>query len=134
VWAAVRLGVVEHALALAVVSGVVLGAALSRAGAFEGLSSSDAALSMQLLLLMMAVPLMFLAAIVDERRQGEARFMTLFRATPDIIAITGGRDGRDRSQRASAAQRLPRRLAIGRTTVELGLIDAFARSAGGASG
>ena len=39
----------------------------------------------------MAVPLMFLAAIVDERRQGEARFMTLFRATPDIIAITGWR-------------------------------------------
>jgi PAS domain S-box-containing protein len=121
-WAALRLGVVESSLAVLAVSGVVLGAALSRSGAFEGLSTADAALSMQLLLLMMAVPVMFLAAMLDERRQGEARFTVLFRATPDAIAISRRSDNRliEVNESFERAAGVSRDQALGRTSVELG--------------
>ena len=118
-----RLGVVENAIAMFAVSGVVLGAAMSRSGAFAGLSASDAALSMQLLLLMMALPLMFLAAMVDERRQGEARFTMVFRATPDAITISSLRDGRfiEVNESFERATGFSRGHALGRTALELGL-------------
>jgi PAS domain S-box-containing protein len=132
VWAAVRLGVVEQAIALFVVSGIVLSAALSRSGGFAGLSAPDAALSMQLLLLMMAVPLMFLAAMVDERRQGEARFRMVFRATPDVITISSLRDGRfiDVNESFERMSGFTRGHTLGRTSMELGFwSDASARDA-----
>jgi PAS domain S-box-containing protein len=122
-WAALRLGVVESSLAVLAVSGVVLGAALSRVGAFTGLSTADAALSMQLLLLMMAVPVMFLAATVDERRQGEHRFRSVFRSTPDVITISRLRDGRfiDVNESFERTTGITRENALGRTSIDLGI-------------
>ena len=106
----------------AVVSGVVLGAALSRAGAFAGLSSSDAALSMQLLLLMMA-------RAADASRGNGRRTARGRSAVHDAVPrdarhhlLTSWRDGRiiEVNESFERLTGFTRGQAIGRTAVELG--------------
>jgi PAS domain S-box-containing protein len=123
IWAAVRFGPTENSLAMLTLAGVVLVTALSGRGAFQGLSTADSALSMQLLLFMLAVPQMFLAAIVDEHRQAEERFRTAFRATPDVIALTTRQDGVliDVNESFERTSGYSREEALGRTVTELGL-------------
>jgi PAS domain S-box-containing protein len=123
IWAAVRFGPMENALAMLTLSGVVLATALSGRGAFEGLSTADSALSMQLLLFMVAVPLMFLAAIVEEHRQAEERFRKAFRATPDSITLTSRGDGVliDVNESFERMTGYSRDEALGHTVTELGV-------------
>ena len=68
IWAAIRFGPTESALAVLGTASVVLPTALLGRGAFSGLSEPDTALSMQLLLLILAAPMMILAAVIDERQ------------------------------------------------------------------
>ncbi|HYM25584.1 MAG TPA: MASE1 domain-containing protein, partial [Vicinamibacterales bacterium] len=122
-WAAVRFGPLENALTVLTMSGVVLTMALAGRGAFAGLSPADSALSMQLLVFIVAVPLMFLAAVVDEHRESEERFRKIFHATPDAITLSMRDDGRllDVNERFEQVSGIARAAAIGRTGVELAL-------------
>jgi len=70
-WAAVRLGSGGLALSLLVVAGVSLVSASAGRGPFVAQSTADNVLSLQVFLLAISLPLMLLAALVEERNLGE---------------------------------------------------------------
>ncbi len=70
-WAAVRLGVGALSLCLLVVTGVALANASVGRGPFVIQAPAENVLSLQIFLLAIAIPLMLLAALVEERRRAE---------------------------------------------------------------
>jgi two-component system, LuxR family, sensor kinase FixL len=70
-WAAVRLGSGGLALSLLIVAGVSLVSASAGRGPFVAESTADNVLSLQVFLLAISLPLMLLAALVEERNLGE---------------------------------------------------------------
>jgi len=69
IWAAVRFGAAGSSLALLVVALVSTANAVNGRGPFAGHMAADNVLSLQLSVIAMGVPLLFLAAVVEERRR-----------------------------------------------------------------
>ncbi|HEY5711727.1 MAG TPA: MASE1 domain-containing protein [Allosphingosinicella sp.] len=87
-WAAVRLGVGGTAFALIVLAVATVARALGHQGPFAAQSSADDVLSLQAFLATSSIPLILLAALVDERRraaelrrQSEARLQVAASST-----------------------------------------------------
>jgi signal transduction histidine kinase len=100
-WAALRFGPPLTSASFAIVAFLVIWGAGHGRGPFLGAVTHDSALPIQLFLISIAVPLLFLAAVIEERRQTERRlrssqelFATAFRSSPDAIAISHRPDGR----------------------------------------
>jgi signal transduction histidine kinase len=66
-WAAVRFGPAGVNTALLIVAFVAVSGAVRGQGPFTGASANDSVLSLQLFLITMAIPLMFLATLIEER-------------------------------------------------------------------
>ena len=100
VWAALRFGPALTSFSFAVVAFLVIWGAGHGHGPFLNAITYDGALPVQLFLLTIAVPLLLLAALIEERRQGvrllrasQELFATAFRAGPDAIAVSRRSDG-----------------------------------------
>ena len=100
VWAALRFGPPLTSLSFAIVAFLVIWGAGHGHGPFSYATTHDDALPIQLFLITIGVPLMLLAALIEERRHGERLlrasqelFSTAFRAAPDAIAVIRRRDG-----------------------------------------
>jgi PAS domain S-box-containing protein len=70
-WAAVRFGSCGASTAVATVALLTIWSAAHGHGPFSGGSAEQSALSVQMFLIVMSVPLMFLAAVIEEREKGE---------------------------------------------------------------
>jgi integral membrane sensor domain MASE1 len=68
-WAAVRFGPAGVNTSLLMVALVSISGAVSGHGPFAGTSTADSVLSLQLFLITMSIPLMFLATLIEERRE-----------------------------------------------------------------
>jgi PAS domain S-box-containing protein len=100
VWAALRFGPPLASASFAIVAFLVIWGAGHGHGPFLSAITYDGALPVQLFLLTIGVPLLLLAALVEERRHGlrllrasQELFSTAFRAGPDAIAVSRRRDG-----------------------------------------
>jgi PAS domain S-box-containing protein len=101
VWAALRFGPPMTSASFMVVAFLVIWGAHHERGPFMQPASTVEALPIQLFLITIAVPLLLLAAVIEERRlavrklrASEELFATAFRSSPDAIAISRRRDGR----------------------------------------
>jgi len=101
VWTALRFGPPLTSAAFMAVAFLVIWGAGHGRGPFMHPTSPSDALPIQLFLITMAVPLLLLAAVIEERRAAERRlrasedlFATAFRSSPDAIAISHRADGR----------------------------------------
>jgi len=100
IWAALRFGPALSSAAYAVVAFLVIWGAAHGRGPFHAVPGQFDALPIQLFLVSMAVPLLILAAVMEERRESERRlraseqlFATAFRQGPDAIALSRQSDG-----------------------------------------
>lgn len=100
-WAALRFGTSLTSTAFAGVTVLVLIGATHGKGPFAQAATEPSVLSIQLFLIAMAVPLLLMAGLVEDRRAAQrglrsARelFSTAFRAGPDPLAISLKADGR----------------------------------------
>jgi two-component system, LuxR family, sensor kinase FixL len=100
IWAALRFGPSVSSASYAIVAFVVIwGAAHGRGPFLEAALQQDAA-PIQLFLITLAVPLLLLAAVIEERQEAERKlrasrelFSTAFRSGPDAMAISRENDG-----------------------------------------
>ncbi|MBK6009305.1 MASE1 domain-containing protein [Ramlibacter ginsenosidimutans] len=99
-WAALRFGPALTSAAYAVVAFLVIWGAAHGRGPFEVPGFAPDALAIQLFLVSIVVPLLMLAAVIEERRDGERKlraseelFSTAFRRGPDAMAIARQHDG-----------------------------------------
>jgi two-component system sensor kinase FixL len=92
-------------------------------GPFANQSAEINARSMEMFLIIMAVPIMLLAAGIQEGRKAEERFANAFRASPDPISIIRQRDGTliDVNDHWVKTFGYERKEAIGRTLRDLNL-------------
>ena len=95
-WAAVRFGSVGASTAISVVSFLAIWSAAHGHGPFSGGTVEQDALSIQIFLIVLAIPLLFLATVVEERgigetelRESESRFRILADAAPVLIWMAG---------------------------------------------
>jgi PAS domain S-box-containing protein len=95
-WAAVRFGPTGVNTALVAVALVSISGAVHGRGPFVTGSPAENVLALQLFLLAISLPLMFLAALIAERRlrtsalrESEARFRSLADTTPVLIWMSG---------------------------------------------
>jgi two-component system, LuxR family, sensor kinase FixL len=100
IWAALRFGPALSSAAYAIVAFLVIWGAAHGRGPFHAVPGQFDALPIQLFLVSMAVPLLILAAVMEERRESERRlraseelFATAFRQGPDAIALSRQVDG-----------------------------------------
>lgn len=98
-WAALRFGPPLTSASFAIVAMLVIWGATHGRGPFQLAAATFDPLPIQLFLMSMGVPLMILAAVIEEYRETERRlraseelFSTAFREGPDAIAISR-RDG-----------------------------------------
>jgi PAS domain S-box-containing protein len=129
-WAAVRLGPIGTSTSLLVLLLLAVWGAIHGSGPFVTGSPLDSTLSIQLFLIVLSIPLLFLAAVIEERerskaalRSSEERFAKAFMSSPDAMVITRTQDGRivevnDRWERLFGQQRAQ---AVGSTMQELGM-------------
>jgi len=94
VWATARFGLRGVATVLVLVTFLVITGATHGGGPFIAQSSTQSALSIQLFLIVVTVPLLALAAIIKERRLSEealteinARNQAILRAIPDMMFL-----------------------------------------------
>ncbi|HYH41051.1 MAG TPA: MASE1 domain-containing protein [Burkholderiales bacterium] len=99
-WGALRFGPRGASLSFTTLALLAIWGAAHERGPFVVGSAADNALSVQLFLISVAIPLLVLAAVMEERkatyrrlRQSEERFATIFRSSPDAIAIIRRDDG-----------------------------------------
>lgn len=95
-WAAVRFGPGGLHTSLLVVASMSISGAVYGRGPFVTSTPADNVLSLQLFLVVIALPLMFLAALIEERwekthvlSESEARFRTLADTAPVLIWMSG---------------------------------------------
>jgi PAS domain S-box-containing protein len=95
-WAAVRFGSCGASTAVATVALLTIWSAAHGHGPFSGGSAEQSALSVQMFLIVMSVPLMFLAAVIEEREKGETglreseeRFRVVADSAPVLIWMSG---------------------------------------------
>ena len=82
-WAAVRLGVGGTSIALLSLAAAIITQALRHVGPFAAQSAIDEVISLQVFLVLVAVPMILLAALMDERRRTES----LFRQSEERMAV-----------------------------------------------
>jgi PAS domain S-box-containing protein len=95
-WAAVRFGSVGASTAISIVSFLAIWSAAHGHGPFSGGPAEQDALSIQIFLIVLAIPLLFLATVIEERATGatelgesEARFRNVADAAPVLIWMAG---------------------------------------------
>lgn len=100
-WAALRFGPALTSAAYAIVAFLVIWGAGHGRGPFEVPGGAPDPLPIQLFLVSIVVPLLMLAAVIEERRDAERKlhaseelFSSAFRRGPDAMAIARQRDGR----------------------------------------
>ncbi len=129
-WAAVRLGPLGATTSFLTVVLLAISGAVAGQGPFVSRSPEENARSVQLFLITVGVPMLLLAAIVEERRKArealqlsEERWTKVFRASPDAMMISRLGDGvvLDVNDRWEALFGRRRDDAVGRTTAELRL-------------
>ena len=91
-WAAVRFGSCGASTAVWIVAFSAIWSATHGHGPFSGGSAGHNALSIQMFLIVLSVPLLFLAAVIEERGNVEERFVKAFRSSPDAMLIIRRRD------------------------------------------
>jgi len=127
-WAAARFGLRGTSTAIMTVTFLAIWGAAHGHGPFSGKSTEENALSVQLLLIMLSFPLMFLAAVIDERGKAEERFVKAFGSSPDAMVISRLKDGHiiEMNERCEAFFGYRCEEAIGRTIFDL---NVFTREA-----
>lgn len=100
-WAALRFSPRLSSLCFSIFAFLVIWGAAHGRGPFLYAATHDHVLPIQLFLVSLAVPLLLLAAMMEERRQrerklrsSEALFSTAFHSSPDAIALSRRGDGR----------------------------------------
>jgi two-component system, LuxR family, sensor kinase FixL len=95
-WAAVRFGVLGVSTCISIVGFMAIWSASHGHGPFSGGTAEQNALSIQMFLISLAIPLLFLAAVVEERvtgetelRESESRFQIVADAAPVLIWMSG---------------------------------------------
>jgi PAS domain S-box-containing protein len=91
-WAAIRFGSLGASSAIAIVGFLAIWSGSHGHGPFSGGTAEQNALSIQIFLIALAIPLMFLAAVIEERTKGDAqlresemRFRIVADAAPVLI-------------------------------------------------
>ncbi len=95
-WAAIQFGSLGASSAISIVSFLTIWSGSHGHGPFSGGTAEENALSIQVFLIALAIPLMFLAAVIEERTRGEAqlresesRFRIVADAAPVLIWMAG---------------------------------------------
>ena len=95
-WAAVRFGSLGASTAVSIVSFLAIWSAAHGHGPFSGGPAEQDALSIQIFLIVLAIPLLFLATVIEERVTGatelgesESRFRNVADAAPVLIWMAG---------------------------------------------
>ena len=95
-WAAIQFGSLGASSAISIVSFLTIWSGSHGHGPFSGGTAEENALSIQVFLIALAIPLMFLAAVIEERTKGEAqlresesRFRIVADAAPVLIWMAG---------------------------------------------
>jgi PAS domain S-box-containing protein len=95
-WAAIRFGSLGASSAISIVSFLTIWSGSHGHGPFSGGTAEENALSIQIFLIALAIPLMFLAAVIEERTKGEAqlreseeRFRIVADAAPVLLWMAG---------------------------------------------
>jgi PAS domain S-box-containing protein len=96
IWAAVRFGTLGASSAISIVGFLAIWSASHGHGPFSGETPEQNALSIQIFLIGLAIPLLFLAALIEERvtgenelRESESRFQIVADAAPVLIWMAG---------------------------------------------
>src|SRR5437667_2857340 len=96
IWAAVRFGALGASTATSLVGFLAIWSASHGHGPFSGETPEQSALSIEIFLIVLAIPLSFLAALIEERvtgatelRESESRFQTVADAAPVLIWMAG---------------------------------------------
>jgi PAS domain S-box-containing protein len=95
-WAAVRFGVLGASTAIPIVGSLAIWSASHGHGPFSRETAEQSALSIEIFLIVVAIPLLFLAALIEERatgenelRESESRFQIVADAAPVLIWMAG---------------------------------------------
>ena len=95
-WAAVRFGVLGASTTISTVGFLAIWSASHDHGPFAGGTPEENALSIQIFLIVLAIPMLFLAAVIEERargetelRESESRFRMVADAAPVLIWMSG---------------------------------------------
>jgi two-component system, LuxR family, sensor kinase FixL len=92
-WAVFRFGARATSAAILIVTLLAIWSSAHGHGPFTSQSAESNARSIQMFLIVMTVPIMLLAAGIQERRKAEERFAEAFRSSPDPMSIIRQRDG-----------------------------------------
>jgi PAS domain S-box-containing protein len=92
-WATARFGAGGASASILTITGFATWSALHGRGPFSGHGGADNLFSIQLYLIILSVSLMLLAAIIEERRKAEERYVKAFRGSPIAMSISRVRDG-----------------------------------------
>ena len=87
-WAAVRFGSIGVSTSLLIIASLSISGAVHGRGPFASSTPAEGVLSLQLFLFTLSVPLMFLAALIEERRE-----KTIVLRESEIAVSHGGRHG-----------------------------------------
>jgi PAS domain S-box-containing protein len=122
-WAVFRFESRATSAAVLIVTFLAIWSSAHGHGPFADQSAEINARSMQMFLIVMAVPIMLLAAGIQERRKAEEQFASAFRASPDPMSIIRQRDGTlvDVNDHWVKMFGYRRQEAIGRTIFDLNL-------------
>jgi PAS domain S-box-containing protein len=95
-WAAVRIGSLGASSAISLVGFLAIWSASHGHGPFSGGTAEQNALSIQIFLIVLTIPILFLAAVIEERatgegelRESETRFQVVADAAPVLIWMAG---------------------------------------------
>src|SRR6266513_1885527 len=95
-WAAVRFGVLGASTAISIVGFLAIWSASYGHGPFSGGTAEQSALSIEIFLIGLAIPLLFLSAVIEERvagqcelRESESRFRIVAVVAPVLIWMAG---------------------------------------------
>src|ERR1044071_614994 len=95
-WAAVRFGALGASTAISIVGVLAIWSASHGHGPFSRETAEQSALSIEIFLIVVAIPLLFLAALIEERatgenelRESESRFQIVADAAPVLIWMAG---------------------------------------------
>jgi PAS domain S-box-containing protein len=96
VWAAARFGSLGTSTALSIVGFLAIWSGSHGHGPFSGGTASENTLSIQIFLIVLSIPMLFLAAVIEERaigeterRESESRFRIVADAAPVLIWMAG---------------------------------------------
>jgi two-component system sensor kinase FixL len=96
IWAAVRFGTLGASTAISIIGFLAIWSASHGHGPFSGETPEQNALSIQIFLIVLAIPLLFLATVMEERvtgqtelRESESRFRNVADAAPVLIWMAG---------------------------------------------